>query len=529
MPEQEDSLFEPEQVSVRLHPKTAPAIDAVGRPLLNVRKDRLKTFQKRKASALAAGGMYRDSVVQFVSVCKAAPPSEYASTRGVWLLSFVVARTVVSLMHPQSSAACLNIRFGLRSPMIPGGRRWSQINPIQIHATAVIVDGVFVSKFVSMWIFEGDWGLYIFPLRLQVELRREVDNRRVIGFDFENACSDEKAGNCRFALATLVAAGRVEFVEEVWEAWGLAATSVKMLWKERLCTISVVVPAPRGGCCCPSATHSTAQWHMHARRNVQEAEPGPGQGAKRRRPPVGNLAWTGAGCFRGSFAICPVPLLAIGRFRGSRPLDSLSHSPIGERPDDCGEFPQNGDARHAREKQLPTAEAAATCLPSPSLFSVCPHGISSFAGDGVGPNKVRHEVILQLFQLPRLGSTSGPRSSRHQGSRTMAPGFVWDRDHQKSPHYVVDALNNGCSGGSSHKLPNPGFVACILMQYRFEFGCHNNHSRHGSAAGICMPCHISPLPEPKEEGVSGTFQEQTPNILISLEDGGWRFTEGICI
>jgi hypothetical protein len=30
MPEQKDSLFEPEQVSVRLHPKTAPAIDAVG-------------------------------------------------------------------------------------------------------------------------------------------------------------------------------------------------------------------------------------------------------------------------------------------------------------------------------------------------------------------------------------------------------------------------------------------------------------------------------------------------------------------
>jgi len=34
---------------------------------------------------------------------------------------------------------------------------------------------------------------------------------------------------------------------EVWEAWGLAATSVKMLWKERLCTICVV-PAPRGRC-----------------------------------------------------------------------------------------------------------------------------------------------------------------------------------------------------------------------------------------------------------------------------------------
>lgn len=85
---------------------------------------------------------------------------------------------------------------------------------------------------------------------------------------------------------------------------------------------------------------------------------------------------------------------------------------------------------------------------------------------------------------------------------------------------MVDALNNGCSGGSSPKFPNPGFVACILMQHRFEFGCHNNHSRHGLAAGICMPCHISPLPEPKEEGVSGTFQEQTPNILISLGDGG---------
>lgn len=58
--------------------------------------------------------------------------------------------------------------------------------------------GVFVSVYVSMWIFEGDWELYIFPLCLQVELRREIDNRRVIGFDFENVCSDEKSGNCRF-------------------------------------------------------------------------------------------------------------------------------------------------------------------------------------------------------------------------------------------------------------------------------------------------------------------------------------------
>jgi hypothetical protein len=30
MPKQKDSLFEPKQLSVRLHPKTAPAIDAVG-------------------------------------------------------------------------------------------------------------------------------------------------------------------------------------------------------------------------------------------------------------------------------------------------------------------------------------------------------------------------------------------------------------------------------------------------------------------------------------------------------------------
>jgi hypothetical protein len=34
--------------------------------------------------------MYRDSVVRIVSVWKAVPPSEYASTRDVWMLSFVV-------------------------------------------------------------------------------------------------------------------------------------------------------------------------------------------------------------------------------------------------------------------------------------------------------------------------------------------------------------------------------------------------------------------------------------------------------
>jgi len=31
-----------------------------------------------------------------------------------------------------------------------------------------------------------------------VELRCEVDNGLVIGFAFENVCSDEKSGNCRF-------------------------------------------------------------------------------------------------------------------------------------------------------------------------------------------------------------------------------------------------------------------------------------------------------------------------------------------
>lgn len=36
------------------------------------------------------------------------------------------------------------------------------------------------------------------PSGLQVELKREVDNGFVIGFGFENVCSDEKSGNCRF-------------------------------------------------------------------------------------------------------------------------------------------------------------------------------------------------------------------------------------------------------------------------------------------------------------------------------------------
>ena len=48
---------------------------------------------------------------------------------------------------------------------------------------------------------------------------------------------------------------------EVWEAWGLAATSVKMLWKERLCTICVV-PAPRGRCLCTHSSRTMA----HARK-----------------------------------------------------------------------------------------------------------------------------------------------------------------------------------------------------------------------------------------------------------------------
>jgi hypothetical protein len=33
---------------------------------------------------------------------------------------------------------------------------------------------------------------------LRIEPRREVDNGLVIGFGFENVCSDEKSGNCRF-------------------------------------------------------------------------------------------------------------------------------------------------------------------------------------------------------------------------------------------------------------------------------------------------------------------------------------------
>jgi hypothetical protein len=115
---------------------------------------------------------------------------------------------------------------------------------------------------------------------------------------------------------------------EVWEAWGLAATSVKMLWKERLCTICVV-PAPRGRCLCTHSSRTMAHARKEKRAvndfhtmdeewewewewecgHCRAAEPGPGQGAKRRRPPVGNwcgIWWTGAGSFRGSFAICPV-------------------------------------------------------------------------------------------------------------------------------------------------------------------------------------------------------------------------------
>jgi hypothetical protein len=33
---------------------------------------------------------------------------------------------------------------------------------------------------------------------LRIEPRREVDTGLVIGFGFENVCSDEKSGNCRF-------------------------------------------------------------------------------------------------------------------------------------------------------------------------------------------------------------------------------------------------------------------------------------------------------------------------------------------
>jgi hypothetical protein len=57
-------------------------------------KDKMITHRQNsrytKDFVFAAGGMYRGSVVRFVRVCKAVPPSEYASTRDVWVLSFVV-------------------------------------------------------------------------------------------------------------------------------------------------------------------------------------------------------------------------------------------------------------------------------------------------------------------------------------------------------------------------------------------------------------------------------------------------------
>jgi len=40
-------------------------------------------------------------------------------------------------------------------------------------------------------------GVYLRP-SLGLELRRKVDNGLAIGFGFENVCSDEKSGNCRF-------------------------------------------------------------------------------------------------------------------------------------------------------------------------------------------------------------------------------------------------------------------------------------------------------------------------------------------
>jgi hypothetical protein len=94
-------------------------------------------------------------------------------------------------MYPQRSAACWNIRAGLRSPKFSGDGLRSQINPIKIHAMAVrvascdvmfslvpiargntcepcmpeaIVDSALVSMFVSIWIFEGDLEVYIFDL-----------------------------------------------------------------------------------------------------------------------------------------------------------------------------------------------------------------------------------------------------------------------------------------------------------------------------------------------------------------------------
>ena len=58
------------------------------------------------------------------------------------------------------------------------------------------------------------------------------------------------------------------------------------------------------------------------------------------------------------------------------------------------------------------------------------------------------------------------------------------------------------------------------MQRRFEFGRHNNENRHGSAAGICTPCH-SHLRQSREKGDRLTIF--TDKHLTSLKSmNPWR-------
>jgi hypothetical protein len=51
--------------------------------------------------------------------------------------------------------------------------------------------------FVSIPIFESGLSVYILVLSLRAKLGRKVGSGVVVVFDFENACGDESAGNCR--------------------------------------------------------------------------------------------------------------------------------------------------------------------------------------------------------------------------------------------------------------------------------------------------------------------------------------------
>jgi hypothetical protein len=61
-----------------------------------------------------------------------------------------------------------------------------------------ISDRVVVSMFVSIWIFESYFEVYILVLSLRTKLGRKVDSGVVMGFDFEHICGDESSGTCRW-------------------------------------------------------------------------------------------------------------------------------------------------------------------------------------------------------------------------------------------------------------------------------------------------------------------------------------------